>query len=114
MRAMGQLAEGHRILEEFHVDMHSARQAAISLHPILAGNRDGQDMALALAAYTAAHAPKPMAKETLAEHIANQSGAFPWSGPVGNGLTLDEYRSRFREMAAETLFLAQQMGMTGR
>lgn len=112
MNAIEQLMEGQRILDDFHVDLPSARQAAISLHPQLAGNVSGQDMTLAVAAYTAHHAPKPLAKETMAEHIADESGAFPWAGPVGNGLSLDEYQERFREMAAEHLFLAQQMGFS--
>lgn len=111
MNAIAQLAEGQQILRDHNVDMDAARRATVSVHPRTAGNVTHQDMVLAAAAYSAAHAPRPVTKESLAKYIADRSGAFPWEGPVGNGLTLEHYQERFREMAADDLFLAQQMGL---
>lgn len=47
--------------------------------------------------------------EQYARALANKSGAFPYDGPVGNGLTKAEYQHRFREMAAEHLMVLREL-----
>ncbi|MBM4570334.1 hypothetical protein GS489_07960 [Rhodococcus hoagii] len=54
---------------------------------------------------------RPWTTDSVAEQLANQSGAFPWNGPVGNGFTVAEYQNRFREMAREHLFTWRQLGL---
>lgn len=109
MSAADAVANGQRILAERGVDIVAARMALKSMHPNLAV--DLVDTTLAIEAAIAVKLRAPYTADSVAEQLANESGAFPWNGPVGNGLTLREYQSRFREIANEHLFIGRQMGL---
>jgi len=47
--------------------------------------------------------------DEYARALADKSGAFPYDGPVGNGMTKAHYQERFREMAAEHLMILREM-----
>lgn len=109
MSAAESVADGQRILVERAVDITAARMALKSMHPRL--SPDLIDTTLALEAAIVVKFRAPFTADSVAEQIANESGAFPWDGPVGNGLTLKEYQSRFRDIANEHLFIGRQMGL---
>lgn len=109
MTALKQVENGRRILKERGVDMAAARMALKSLHPQLKPLM--LDTVLAMEAVIASKLQAPFTADSVAEQLANESGAFPWHGPVGNGLTVSEYQSRFREIADEHLFIGRQMGL---
>jgi len=46
--------------------------------------------------------------EEYARVLAEHSGAFPYDGPVGNGLSVAYYQERFREIAAEHLMILRE------
>ena len=112
MSVMEQLAHARKVVAERGIDLPSLRCALISLHPHLS-NESPQllDTALLGEAAIILSLAEPWTVDSIARQLADQHGAFPWDGPVGNGLTMDHYRSRFREIAQETLFLGRQMGL---
>ena len=47
--------------------------------------------------------------EQYARALADTLGAFPYDGPVGNGLTKIHYQARFREMGVEHLLVLREL-----
>ena len=108
----GQLQHAREVVEERAINLESHRCALLSLHPHLPKeNSQLLDTALLAQVGVILTLSGPWTVDSVAQQLADQYGAFPWDGPVGNGLTLDYYRSRFREMARENLFLGRQMGL---
>ena len=111
--AIEQIAIGRAFIEENGVDLANSKPAVISLYPHLAGKDDHIELVLVTAAYAVSGVDdlRGLTVDTLAMHLANTSGAFPWDGPYGNGLTRDQYQNGFRTVAADYHFLAGQMGL---
>lgn len=51
-------------------------------------------------------------EDGIARWLCDQSGAYPWDGPVGNGFTLPAYRARFREIARQYLLFWSRVGLS--
>lgn len=96
------------VIAERGIDLASARLAYKSMHPQVDSNQI--DLALTMEVATIVKLGEPFTVESVARQIADESGAFPWDGPVGNGFTLDEYRERFRVIARDKVFLMGQLG----
>lgn len=113
MTIQDQLDHARAVLAERGVDLSAAFPAVRALHlRELAAASDEilEELLLAHVAVILAVNP-PYTLEHVARQCAESSGAFPWDGPVGNGLTLEHYQGRFREMAREHLFLADVLGL---
>jgi hypothetical protein len=109
MNAAEGLVVGQRIIAERGIDLDAAKLAYKSMHPQVSPEIVELALTLEIATLTELH--EPFTVDSVAEQMANQSGAFPWNGPVGNGLALTEYQERFREYAREKLFLRQILGL---
>lgn len=105
------IARGRRIIAEQRLDLDSAKTVLKSLHPDLSPQQIELGLAVQVAALAELHGPYTI--DSVAEQMANRSGAFPWNGPVGNGLTLDHYQQEFRRMAHEALLLREALGLGG-
>ncbi|MGI5223025.1 hypothetical protein [Nocardia sp. CA-290969] len=102
------LAVGRRIIAERGIDLAAAGLAYKSMHPQV--DPAQVELALTLEIAILSELKPPITVESVAQQMADNSGAFPWDGPVGNGFTREEYRERFREMARPKVFLSQQLG----
>lgn len=100
---------GRRIVAERGIDIDAAKMAMKSMHPHIASDQLELAIIMQIASISELHGPFTV--DSVAEQLADGSGAFPWNGPVGNGLSLDYYREKFRDMARDTLFLRQVLGM---
>lgn len=110
MSAREQLVQGRRVLAEHGIDADAQVECARLVYG------DGLDPAAAqIVAANEAHmwasAPLPHTPERVARHICERSGAFPWEGPIGNGLSVGEYRDRLRGVAVEHLFAWRLLGL---
>lgn len=103
------IALGRRIIDEHGIDLAAASLAYKSMHPRV--DPGMVELALTLEVATISRLQPPFTVDSVAAQIANESGAYPWDGPVGNGFTLAEYRDRFRGIAREKLFLRTQLGL---
>lgn len=108
MNVQDGLIAGARIIEERGIDLEAAGLAYKSMHPQVEGEMVRTALTLEIAELSELHGPWTV--DALAEQMANRSGAFPWEGPVGNGLSLEYYQGKFREMAREKLFLRDLLG----
>jgi hypothetical protein len=107
-----QLIQARRVVSERGIDLVAARSVMRSMYPQLIDSPDDRvDLGTLAQIGIIIGLPKPHTTEAIAQHLANTSGAFPWEGPVGNGLTLDYYQGKFREMAGEIVFLGRQFGL---
>ncbi|MEV2222640.1 hypothetical protein AB0E01_22510 [Nocardia vinacea] len=102
------LLVGRRLIAEHGIDLDSAKLAFKSMYPQVP--HDQIELALTLTVAQLSELRPPFTVDSVAEQMADTSGAFPWNGPVGNGFTLEEYRGRFRDMARDRIFLAKQLG----
>lgn len=100
---------GRRIIDERGIDLTAASLAYKSMHPRV--DSAMVELALTLEVATISRLQPPFTVDSVAQQIADESGAYPWDGPVGNGFTLAEYRDRFRGIAREKLFLRTQLGL---
>ncbi|WP_405137458.1 hypothetical protein [Nocardia sp. NBC_01388] len=105
------LIVGRRILTERGIDIGAAKLAFKSNHPQVANEWIETAISLKVAAFSQRRPPYTV--NSVAEQMADSDGAYPWSGPVGNGLTLDHYRGKFRDYARDELFLMRQLGILG-
>lgn len=103
------LTAAEKIIAEHGIDLDDAIMAYQSMHPQL--NRADARFTLRLEIASMSDLDAPYTTDSWAQQMADKSGAFKWSGPVGNGFTLDEYRDRWRRIAAEKLFLGRQVGL---
>lgn len=103
------LLDGQRVIESRGLHLNSVMSAYKSMHPQVSDDMIEVTLILEVAMLSKLHTP--FTTESVAEQIADESGAFPWNGPVGNGLTVAEYQSRFREIAEEKLFLGRKLGL---
>lgn len=102
------LIVGQQIVTEHGIDLAAAKLAYKSMHPQVSS--DMLETALILEIASLSELTGPFTVDSIAEQLANQSGAFPWNGPVGNGLSLEYYQGKFRDMAREKLFLRDLLG----
>ncbi|MFJ4653792.1 hypothetical protein ACIP5Y_21205 [Nocardia sp. NPDC088792] len=100
---------GRRILANRGIDISAAKLAFKSNHPQVTDEWIEPAIALQVASFSRWLPPYTVG--SVAEQLANTEGAFPWDGPIGNGLTVNEYQSKFRDMARDQLFLMHQLGM---
>lgn len=103
------LHQARRHIAERRIDLTVAHTAYQSMHPQIGTEQIDLALTLEVASILQLHAPYDI--ESVARQIANRSGAFPWDGPIGNGLTLEYYQSRFREMASEKVFIGKLLGL---
>lgn len=59
-------------------------------------------------------APQPRGKDEIAKAVENRSGALNWDGPVGDGLTLAEYRAAFLKLAGPVVEFARLLNVGSR
>jgi hypothetical protein len=95
------------MLQDPFVDIESGTRMCKALHPQVENDSVGVMLALTAAAIDLLDPPYTV--ESVAEQTANKSGAFPWKGPVGNGLTLKHFQDSFRKMARDTLTLGKAL-----
>ncbi|MBM4707170.1 hypothetical protein GS455_26900 [Rhodococcus hoagii] len=110
--AIDQIERARTYVVERNIDIAAARPAFISQYPQLA--RAPRESTTSRSSATIGiwlNVRAPWTTDSVAEQLANQSGAFPWNGPVRNGFTVAEYQNRFREMAREHLFTWRQLGL---
>jgi hypothetical protein len=112
MNVLEQTAFGLQVLDLFGVDAEKRRRVARVIHPKVKDEAE-QDVMAGTWAYMFVETQEPLTVDNIARQFADKWGAFPWDGPVGNGLTRDHYRAKFREMADEHLFAWQQLGLLG-
>lgn len=110
MNVQEQTIEGLKLLAAHGVEPERYRQVSRVLHPKVT-DEAGQDMIAAMSANTWQQTEEPLTLDNVARQLADRHGAFRWAGPVGNGMTLSYYQSRFREMAEEHMFAWQQLGL---
>lgn len=103
-----QITAARALIRERGIDFAAARLAYKSMHPQI--KHDQIDLALTMEVGTISKLLPPFTVDSVAEQIANRSGAYPWDGPVGNGFTVAEYQERFRAIARDTVFLMGQLG----
>lgn len=100
---------GRRIIAEQNIDIDAAKMAMKSMHPNVPS--DQLEIAVIIQVASISELRAPFTVDSVAEQMADKSGAFPWAGPVGNGLSLDHYRDKFRDMARDALFLREVIGL---
>ena len=105
------LERARQALADRSIETSDAVCAFRSLHPHVASHLAETGMLLEVASFL--NVDPPYTVDSIAEQMANRAGAFPWDGPVGNGMTLAYYRSEFRRFARDQLFLMQQLGLAG-
>jgi len=107
-----QLDTARRVVTERGIDLTASRSVMRSMYPQLIDSADERvDFAALAQIATIVGLPEPHTTDAIARHLADTSGAFPWEGPVGNGLSLDYYQGKFREMAGELVFLGRHFGL---
>lgn len=102
------LIVGRQIVAERGIDLEAAALAYKSMHPQVGPDMLETALILEIASLSELHAPFTV--DSVAQQMADRSGAFPWNGPVGNGLSLEYYQGKFRDMAREALFLRDLLG----
>lgn len=110
MNAMEQMQEGLRILDAHGITPEQYSRVARIVHPKIE-NASQQEMLAGTWALTWSETQEPLTIDNVAKQLADNHGAYPWDGPVGNGLTREYYRAKFREMADEHLFAWLQLGL---
>lgn len=111
MRAIEDLKDGQDILDARNVPHAIRRRAAWGVYP---ASCLSADMALLVAASEAhfwSTMPQPHTAEAVAQHICRESGAFPWAGPVGNGMTVEAYQTHLRRIATNHLAAWKALGL---
>ncbi|MGX4707694.1 hypothetical protein LZP97_26800 (plasmid) [Rhodococcus sp. DMF-1] len=103
------IAEARQVITARGIDLTVAHSAYQSMHPQISATQ--LDLALTAEVAIILQLSGPYDTESVARQIANRSGAFPWDGPVGNGLTPEYYQSCFREMASEKVFIGKLLGL---
>lgn len=111
MRAVEQLKAGQDILDSRDVPHAVRQQAAWDTYPDSRLDRDTALLVAASAAEFWSTTPQPHTEEAVARHICQESGAFPWGGPVGNGLTVAKYQAHLRRIAADHIAMWQRLGL---
>ncbi|NKZ93741.1 hypothetical protein GS966_28880 [Rhodococcus hoagii] len=87
--AIDQIERARTYVVERNIDIAAARPAFISQYPQLArAPRESIDFTIIGTIGIWLNVRAPWTTDSVAEQLANQSGAFPWNGPVGNGSQL--------------------------
>ena len=104
-----QIDEGLSILDQHGVSLDQAKAAALQVHPGISDLH--QKLVAAAYAMDWAGAESPKGRDEIAKLIANRSGAFAWDGPVGSGLSLQDYRLAMLRMAGDVVEFAKLLGL---
>ncbi|MBM4509422.1 hypothetical protein GS421_08435 [Rhodococcus hoagii] len=92
--AIDQIERARTYVVERNIDIAAARPAFISQYPQLArAPRESIDFTIIGTIGIWLNVRAPWTTDSVAEQLANQSGAFPWNGPVGNGFTVPSIRT---------------------
>lgn len=110
-RLNAQIAEATEMMQAAGVPVADALRATQLALPGYAIDEDMLPVVTAGLARDWFGAPHPRTRDSIAQHLADRSGAFPWAGPVGNGLTLDQYRDAFRQQADTVITWAIRLGL---
>lgn len=111
MTALEQIAEGRRVLALHNISVDRQLTAVRAAYPDKDFDRGMAQVVAASEAYDWLNAPEPHDVETLAPYIAGEHGAFPWDGPVGNGLTVNTYQHHLRCIAGEHITAWRELGL---
>ncbi|NKU37733.1 hypothetical protein GS887_27805 [Rhodococcus hoagii] len=110
--AIDQIERARTYVVERNIDIAAARPAFISQYPQLArAPRESTTSRSSAPSASGSNVRAPWTTDSVAEQLANQSGAFPWNGPVGNGFTVAEYQNRFARWPASTCSRWRQLGL---
>ena len=86
MSVMEQIELGKQVLIEAEVSQEIQRRAVRIIHPKVSDPAQ-QDYVAATWAYMWAETEEPLTLENVAKQFADKHGAFPWGGPIGNGVS---------------------------
>lgn len=111
MRAIEDLKAGQDLLDAHSVPRAVREQAAWDTYPDSKLSADMARLVAASEAHLWSTTPQPHTVEAVAHHIAKASGAFPWEGPVRNGLTVTTYQTHLRRIAADHIAMWQRLGL---
>lgn len=111
MSAAEQLRSGQEILDSRGITLNQGRQAVWDTWPDSKFDRSRAECVAAAEARSWSTTPQPHTVEAVARHIAKESGAFPWEGPVRNGLTVAKYQAHLRRIAADHIAMWQRLGL---
>lgn len=107
-----QLDNARKIAQDRGIDIPAMRPIMRSMYPQLHRSADEMvDMGTIGQIAIISELQPPHDMGSVARQLADRHGAFPYDGPVGNGLTLEYYQGKFREMAEELLFLGKRLGL---